>query len=251
MAAFFTRATRRRVTAVPVQGVATGERIYAIGDIHGRADLLTQMLSSINDHMARYPIETPRIVFLGDFIDRGPDSRGVLDIIAGLDGRDEVVLIAGNHEQFMLDALENVASLSTWLWAGGREALLSYDIRVPMKATEDDLVRAGVEARQKIPPAHLAVLRRLKTHYVSGDYAFVHAGIRPGIPLEAQSARDLMWIREEFTTYTGSHPYMIVHGHTPVEEPDIRPNRINIDTGAYITGSLTCLVLEGTARSFL
>jgi serine/threonine protein phosphatase 1 len=251
MIAFFRRSARRNEAARELPRVADGERVYVIGDIHGRSDLLKKTLAAINEHLAHSPAATTRIVFLGDYVDRGPDTSGVLDIIAGLDGRDEVVLLAGNHEQFMLSGLENFSSLGSWLWAGGREALLSYDIRISLNASEYELGRVFNEARERIPAGHMDVLRRLRSYHVSGDYAFVHAGIRPGIPLEEQDARDLLWIREEFINYTGRHPYFIVHGHTPVEEPDIRSNRINIDTGAYITGSLTCLILEGTTRSFL
>jgi len=231
--------------------VPPDEQLYAIGDIHGRSDLMRQMLDRIDAELAVQKAPRQHIIFLGDYVDRGPDTRGVLEILTALCDCEDIILLAGNHEEFMLAALEDFTEFSSWIWAGGRETLLSYDINVPLKVRPEDLFVAFNEAREKIPAAHIALLRRLKTHHVAGDYAFVHAGIRPGMPIEQQSKRDLLWIRDEFVAHTGRHSHVIVHGHTPVDEPDVRTNRINIDTGAYITGNLTCLVLEGVNRRFL
>jgi serine/threonine protein phosphatase 1 len=243
--------SQRRVGDISLPQIPAGERVYAIGDIHGRADLLRQILLQIDADVSMNHVKRRQIVFLGDYVDRGPDTRGVLETIRGLDNLNDVVLLAGNHEVFMLEALEDVSALSSWLWAGGRETLLSYDIRVPLTVTAQDLTETLEEAHKKIPVADMAFLRGLKTYHTVGDYAFVHAGVRPGIPLDQQSKRDFLLIREDFIRFNGSHSHVIVHGHTPVEEPDIRTNRINIDTGAYITGTLTCLVLEGTSQRFL
>lgn len=227
------------------------QRVYAVGDIHGRSDLLASVLAKIEGHIGSHPIEVAKIIFLGDYVDRGPNTVGVIDMLSNLSGDSRFVFLKGNHEAFMLAALEDRRVLSDWLWAGGRETLQSYGVTVPMRATADDLQAALSASLEAIPPHHVGFLNGLQHKHVVGDYVFVHAGLRPGVPLGAQSSRDLMSIREEFLQFSGSHGYVVVHGHTPVETPDIKSNRVNIDTGAYITGNLTCAVFEGTEISFI
>lgn len=224
-------------------------RIYAIGDIHGRADLLAALLGQIEaDDKARPPVAT-RLVFLGDYIDRGPDSYGVIELLLkGLPAGMGADFLMGNHEQMMLDALAEDWRMPLWLRNGGGAAVLSYT-----RAARERGENAGPwsDITGIVPAVHLAFLAGLKVLIEYGDYAFVHAGIQPGTDLHTQDPHDLVWMREPFLSYGGSFGKIIVHGHTPVEAPEIRHNRIGIDTGAVFTGRLTALVLEGDTRAFL
>ncbi len=237
--------------------VPEGTRVYAVGDIHGRLDLLDAMRKLIATDAAirkaeRDPIERMVVVYLGDYVDRGPDSKGVIDrlIEKPLPGF-EAVHLKGNHEDFMLNFLDAPERAGhAWLFNGGIETLSSYGLtRDPdapqrMAIVRDDLARL-------MPDGHLDFLKGLDLQHQEGDYLFVHAGIRPGVELEGQSDQDLMWIREEFLEHPEDHGKMIVHGHTITWTPDIRSNRIGIDTGAFASDVLTCLVLEGTERKLL
>lgn len=225
--------------------VPEGLRLYAIGDVHGRADLLDACLAGIEADAARHPDRRARIVFLGDLIDRGPDSRAVLDRVLALRAQDRAVALSGNHEAMLLDAMDEPAALAPWSRNGGVETLRSYGISVPGRLDGAAAAELVAAMREAIPEAHRRVLRELGTTWRCGDYLLVHAGIRPGIPAEAQDRHDLLWIREPFLGSRADHGAVVVHGHTPVPAIDVRPNRINIDTGAYATGRLTCLVLEG------
>lgn len=229
-----------------------GLRIYAIGDIHGCAGLLDRLHDKIEDDLARGRPAEVRLIYLGDYIDRGPDSAGVLERLAqpppvGLSR----ILLKGNHEDMLASFFEDPDVGSAWRQFGGLETLLSYRIDV-----NDVLSRAGfgglAEAlKARMPPAHARMLSELQMRCSFGDYFFCHAGVRPRVPLELQDPHDLMWIRHEFLASALDFGKTVVHGHSPVEQPDVRPNRINIDTGAYATGRLTALVLEGSERRFL
>jgi len=220
-------------------------RIYAIGDIHGRADLLIETIARIDDDVERRPIEHAVEVYLGDYIDRGPDSKTVIDLLAVRLVENRAVCLRGNHEVLMESFLRDPANLRPWLKLGGMHTLASYGVsaRPGTIKTEIALHR---RFRGAFPRAHELFLQCLRYGFYCGDFLFVHAGVRPGIPIEQQDLQDLLWIRHEFLDSAQDHGLVIVHGHTPVPHPDIRHNRINIDTGAWRTGTLTCIAIEGT-----
>jgi len=225
-------------------------RIYAIGDIHGRADLLREVLERLDEDQRRRPIAYATEIFLGDYIDRGPDSKGVIDLLAERLVRNHSVCLRGNHEELMESFLHDPSMLDSWLKLGGRQTLTSYGVVPRFDGTE-----SGDDLRQRFcrafPRTHQLFLQCLKPWVCCGDYLFVHAGIRPQVPLEQQTMQDLLWIREEFLNSSLQHGKYIVHGHTPVAHPDVRRNRIDIDTGAWRSGTLTCAVLEGASIQFL
>jgi serine/threonine protein phosphatase 1 len=231
--------------------VPKGTRIYAIGDVHGRADLLSELLEHIDADLASRPVHQHVHVFLGDYIDRGPQSCEVLDLIVARRRRYQTICLKGNHETFMANFLEQPSVLSNWRHLGGFNTLLSYGITPSMNPNEAEQEEYAVALNQILPESHRTFLESLALSYECGDFFFVHAGVRPGVPLDCQLERDLLWIRDDFLIHEENFDKMIVHGHTPVSQPDIRPNRINIDTGAYATGQLTCLVLEDDKMSFL
>jgi serine/threonine protein phosphatase 1 len=235
--------------------VRPGSRVYAIGDIHGRLDLLERLHDMITQEISRAP-RTLRIevVYLGDYIDRGPDSKAVVDLL--LRGRlagAEIITLLGNHEQALLAFLEKPESGSAWIYYGGDATLASYGINVdPMAPRSKELLTSYAERLQRALPAeHLEFLKALALRYENGDYLFVHAGVDPKRPLDQQDKLDLIWIREAFTDSAKFCGKVVVHGHTITADPVVRPNRIGIDTGAYVSGRLTCLVLEGTEQRFL
>jgi serine/threonine protein phosphatase 1 len=235
----------RRIVEQP--RLPDGIRIYAIGDIHGRSDLLKEAFTLIDADSARNPASRPIEVFLGDYIDRGPQSAQTLDLLIGRSVGRETVFLKGNHEAFLLEVLRNPTKVEDWRQFGGLQTLMSYGIQPtlsPDTAEQTDLIRALIEA---MPDRHLKFLQNLKPSFLCGDFFFVHAGVRPGIPLKEQQETDLLWIRNEFLDSEENFGKYIVHGHTPVPEPDIRPNRINIDTGAYATGNLTLLTIQGSS----
>ena len=230
-----------------------GMRVYAVGDIHGRADLLSALFRRIDDDLKSQPIPTATQVFLGDYIDRGPDSRSVIDMLIARQDQSEVVLLKGNHESCALQFLSEPALLSGWKKIGGLSTVHSYGIAsrgkdAPHTRHETAIAHA---LQQAMPERHRLFLRNLNLSFSCGDFFFVHAGVRPGVQLQQQSAHDLLWIRDDFLLHEEHFGKIVVHGHTPVSDPDIRPNRINIDTGAYATGRLTCLVLESDQMRFL
>jgi serine/threonine protein phosphatase 1 len=231
--------------------IPEGERVYAIGDIHGRLDLLNGVLAKIDADLAARPIAVAHEVFLGDFIDRGPRSREVVDTIMMRLKCPNRIALSGNHEEIILRAAKDPAVFLDWLQYGGREALASYGIYLPRHLDDDAIREAMAAMRDKIPAAHFAFFENLPAMHIIGDYVFVHAGLKPGVALEHQTRRDVMWIRQEFLSYHSPFPMRVVHGHTPALKPEILANRINIDTGAYVTGKLTCLVLQGTTASLL
>jgi serine/threonine protein phosphatase 1 len=228
-----------------VPRLAAGLRIYAIGDIHGRADLLYQVFSRIDAHRARNPVLRPVIVLVGDYIDRGPASREVLDLLIARKLSHEMVCLTGNHEPYLLEFLQRPGRLREWSMLGGRETLMSYGIKPPMNADAQIQRELADALNATIPKSHVRFLANLPSCFICGGFFFAHAGVRPGIPLDKQRDEDLLWIRDDFLLHEDDFGKIIVHGHTPVLELDIRHNRINIDTGAYATGRLTCLVIEG------
>lgn len=241
-----------RTVAPPLSyAVPPGVRVYAIGDIHGRGDLFEELLSRIDDdNAARGPAEI-KLILLGDLVDRGPDSAGVIDRAIALTKARDCAVLMGNHEELLLKAWEgDRRAAAVFVRNGGREALLSYGVS---EADYDacDLSDLSDLVHRAVPPAHIAFIRDMKDQVLVGDYLFVHAGIRPGVPLSEQQPSDLRWIRREFLTHEQPHQHMIVHGHTITEEVDQRSNRIGIDTGAYRSNRLTAIALEGAKRWYL
>lgn len=232
--------------------VPDGLRIYAVGDIHGRVDLLRILHDLIaNDDGERSGERL--IIYLGDYVDRGLDSRGVIDFFLDEHPSDlPFITLKGNHEEMMLRFLDDISVGPGWLEFGGGATLLSYGVSLsgPL-GDERTLVEAQRGLLEKVPPRHIDFMLGSRLYYVAGDYLFVHAGIRPGEPLEAQVADDLLWIRDDFLKSGIDHGYVVVHGHSIRRDVDFRRNRIGIDTGAYATGVLTCLVLEGGQRRLL
>jgi calcineurin-like phosphoesterase family protein len=221
-----------------------GLRIYAIGDIHGRADLLGRMFAAIDADLARYPSAHALNVFLGDYIDRGPASRRVIDLLINHSCAHEVVFLRGNHETYVPQFLEDPAVLGRWRMLGGLETLMSYGLNPSFNAHRDEQHELANRFAAALPQNHVLFFGRLQSSFCCGDFFFVHAGVKPGVPVEQQREEDLLWIRDEFLLHQGSFGKMIVHGHAPIDEPEFRDNRINIDTGAYATGKLTCLIIE-------
>jgi serine/threonine protein phosphatase 1 len=229
-----------------------GVRLYAVGDIHGRADVLTELFTLIDQDLQARPNMRSIEVYLGDFIDRGPHSRQVLDLLIARRRHHVAVFLKGNHEAYAHQVLSDPSVLSDWLQIGGANTLLSYGV-APSGCDRDQQAQQAIAAsfRQALPDSHYHFLQGLGLSLSCGDYFFVHAGVRPGIPLVRQSEQDLLWIRDDFLLHEEDFGKVVVHGHSPTNLPDIRPNRINIDTGAYATGRLTCLVLEGDGMRFL
>ena len=229
-----------------------GSRAYAVGDIHGRLDLLTGLLARIEeDNRRRGPAKT-YLVFLGDLVDRGPDSAGVIDLLANNPPRfARNIFLKGNHEEFFLDVLDGDDSgVQHWLTYGGTECSESYGLTGGwmLNATPVGIME---RLRAEVPQSHQKFLREMADSFRFGDYLFVHAGIRPGVELDKQASRDLRWIREGFLDDRSDHGVIVVHGHTIVERPEEHPNRIAVDTGAYKSGTLTAIGLEGEARWFI
>ncbi len=236
---------------------STGERlVYAVGDIHGRSDLLDGLLARIvaDAAPALSRGERPLLIFLGDYVDRGADSKGVLDRLTALLGAPgfEVRALMGNHEEAMLAFVEDPVGNAGWLDFGGGATLASYGVAPPIgRANAEDLAALGRALSSALTAEHLSFLRSLELAVVLGGYVFVHAGLRPGVPLDAQSARDLLWIRQEFLSEKKPFEKVVVHGHTPEEMPYDGPTRIGLDTGAYATGVLTAVRLFGVERTIM
>lgn len=233
------------------RAIAAGERIYAIGDIHGRRDCLDDLLARIDDDdRARGPAATT-LVFLGDLVDRGPESRGVVERLQQLSRLRLCIFLMGNHEEVFVDAWEGDESAARLFHRiGGRETLLSYGV-TPAEYDAADFARMITLLATHVPAEHVAFLRGFRDTHRSGDYLFVHAGIRPGTPIDEQRPADMRWIRDKFLDDPRDHGAIVVHGHSITPAVDERPNRVGIDTGAYASGRLTALGLEGTDRWFL
>jgi serine/threonine protein phosphatase 1 len=236
---------QRAATRIP-----DGQRVYAVGDIHGCADLFAELISVIEaDDRARGPSETT-VILLGDLVDRGPDSRGVIDAARDWSQRRALRILFGNHEEMFLKSLEDEGVLRQFIRFGGKETILSYGV------TRDEYLEMTVEELQaamatRIPSEDLDFMRGFEDMIVIGDYIFVHAGIRPGVDLDSQTPADLRWIREPFLSHASQEGMCVVHGHTITDAPDVQPGRVGIDTGAYASGRLTAIGLEGAERWFL
>jgi serine/threonine protein phosphatase 1 len=229
-----------------------GERVYAVGDIHGRADLLEEMLALIAAHAARSPSRSVTMIWLGDYVDRGPSSRAVIDLLIGSAGEPHrSVFLMGNHEEAMLRFLVDPGAGRQWFSFGGLQTLGSYGVAVADSRARGFYDEARAALLAALPRPHRDFFESLKFSEVIGDFFFCHAGVRPGVALDAQDPQDLIWIRDEFLYWRHDFGKTIVHGHTPVHEPELRPNRVNVDTGAYATGCLTCAVIEGSEIGFL
>jgi len=229
-----------------------GCRAYVIGDVHGRLDLLTELMGRIERDIAAAPGLRHVVVFLGDLIDRGPNSKGVIDFLSWHKPQDyKVIYLMGNHEETFLSVLNgDRGALTQWFRFGGRECVKSYGVT--------DLLRIEHAPREllndiiaAVPRRHREFIESFDDSFRFGDYVCVHAGIRPGLALEEQDPHDLRWIREEFMESSADHGFVTVHGHTVVAEPEEASNRISIDTGAWQTGRLTALVIEGETRRFI
>jgi serine/threonine protein phosphatase 1 len=233
-----------------------GLRLYAIGDVHGRTDLLAEMHQRIAGDLARRSVPDWRVIHLGDYVDRGPDSAGTLALLCDYQDAGHGDFLIGNHDRFLRDFLIDPegADIDLWILNGGLKTLESFGIdgmRMVYSVDEDYRTQLHDALSAAAPSGLLEFLGGLSKMRRYGDYAFVHAGVRSGVPLEEQSVDDLIWIREPFLSSVADHGAVIVHGHTPVDAVEVRPNRIGIDTGAVFSGNLTCLVLEGAARGLL
>jgi len=230
-----------------------GQLLYAIGDIHGRLDLLGMLLATIEANAAQSRSAQKTLVFLGDYIDRGPDSRGVVEaLLDDLPPDFEAHFLKGNHEALLLAFLDDSLTLQQWLINDAKTTMRSYGVDVrslEREAASPEVWRGAFVAA--LPESHRHFFQTLTLMTIFGDYLFVHAGLRPGVPIEAQDERDLIWIRREFLDSTVDFGKFVVHGHTPVARPEVRSNRIDIDTGAVFSGKLTALRLEGNEQSLL
>jgi serine/threonine protein phosphatase 1 len=227
------------------------DRLYVIGDIHGRADLLECMIEQLHSDLEKYPIGNCLTVTIGDYIDRGMKSRDVLDRLAGNPFPTAFIPLKGNHEDLFETFLRDPSIGGRWRRLGGLETLHSYGVDVGPLMRGKDYEAAAEALRSAVPQAHLDFLASLNTALIVGRYFLCHAGVCPGVPLLQQREEDLLGIRERFLNSNADFGKIVVHGHTPVEAPEILPNRINIDTGAFMTGRLTCVVLEEERVRFL
>ncbi|MBS3648428.1 serine/threonine protein phosphatase [Pseudaminobacter sp. 19-2017] len=223
-------------------------RLYAIGDIHGRLDLLERMHERIRTEIERDRPADWRVIHLGDYVDRGPDSRGVIDFLIGAKASDaRNITLAGNHDHGFLEFLGLPSMESLFMQNGGVQTAASYGVA----DLSSGLVRFHSELLQAVPVAHTSFVLSCGYSVSFGDFFFCHAGIRPGVPLYDQDPDDLLWIRYQFLLYPGLHPKVVVHGHTITPKPELLPNRVNVDTGAFGSGVLTAFVVEGAAKRLL
>jgi serine/threonine protein phosphatase 1 len=225
-------------------------RVYAIGDIHGRLDLLDRLIASINKDAKEHGGESLTVT-LGDYVDRGPKSRDVLDRLSSNPFPSDFVALKGNHEALLEGFLADPKSGVHWQHLGGLETLHSFGVRVSRLKGERNYEQASKELQAALTPEQMKFLASLKMSLTVGRYFFCHAGVRPGVPLDRQRDEDLLWIRDEFLDSDLDFGKVVVHGHTPVVEPQVKRNRINVDTGAFATGRLTCVVLEGDRHRFI
>lgn len=236
--------------ARPAANMPAGQRAYAIGDIHGRLDLFEDLIHAIErDDLEARPAQTT-IILLGDLVDRGPDSAGVIDRARRWQTARRVRILTGNHEEMFLESFSNLNTLRHFLKHGGRETVLSYGVDQG-HYNDASLQELQEIMRRYVPGSDRKFLQSFEEYITLGDYAFVHAGINPEVAMEDQSRQDLLWIRDPFLGFAAPHSHVIVHGHTIVEHIEERPNRIGIDTGAYRFGRLTALVLEGSERRYI
>jgi serine/threonine protein phosphatase 1 len=234
----------------PVFATPADTRVYAIGDVHGRDDLLGDLADRIEQDLRSAP-SSVITVLVGDYVDRGPSSKAVLERLAASRFPTPIRALRGNHEEMFLEFLGETKTLERWRKLGGLETLHSYGVDVAPAMRGEGFEEAGQALSRALPASHLAFLRQTLLSVEIGDYFFCHAGVMPGVPLHQQRPEHLMWIREPFLRDDSRREKIVVHGHTPVARPDVRPYRINIDTGAFASSLLTCLVLEGPDRRFL
>jgi serine/threonine protein phosphatase 1 len=228
-----------------------GVRLYAIGDIHGRLDLLEAMHERIRDDIAAHTPKDWRIIHLGDYTDRGPSSKGVLEFLIAAEAHDaRNISLMGNHDWGLLDFLARPEPNGLFANNGGQETARSYGVElrfVPGASFLED----HAKLRDAVPEEHVAFTRSLPRFAAFGDFFFCHAGIRPGVALERQDPHDLMWIRGEFLDHPGLYEKVVVHGHTLSAEPEVMPNRINVDTGAFRSGRLSAVVIDGNEKALM
>jgi serine/threonine protein phosphatase 1 len=238
--------TRRKRTYPPA---AEGVTLYVIGDIHGRADCLATVHALIDRDIAlRGNGDQTVEIYIGDYVDRGPDSRGVINLLVQRIKTASVVLLRGNHETVMESFLRGLTPFDDWRSIGGVETILSYGVDVRMLLA----TRGTIDPRdlaQRLPATHIRFFSSLRSFYLCGPYCFVHAGMRPNIPIESQSVEDLTWIRDDFLNFSGDFGHIVVHGHTPVSTIDFLSNRVNIDTGAYATNRLSVIRIDSKGLS--
>lgn len=225
-------------------------RIYAVGDIHGRFDLLEEMFRKIDADRATHPHHRHVEILLGDLVDRGPDSASVIEAAIERKVSNGLIALLGNHDHYVIDALANPSTISHWLTWGGKEALQSWGLS-PDRIANCDPTTVQSVLREAIPASHLAFIGDMPLTWQEGDILFVHAGIRPGVPINSQTQRDLTLIREPFHSDPRDHGVLVVHGHTPNDTPVVRSNRIGVDTMAYNSGTLTCAVIDGEELEFI
>ena len=224
-------------------------RIYAVGDVHGHIKLLEIIHTLIRNDLEKNPVDDYKLIFLGDYIDRGPDSAGCIEYLINLMAENNnVICLKGNHEDklenFLADPIGFADSFFTY---GGIDTAVSYGIDMAeYRGRDDEISRKGSELSNSIPAHHKSFYSKLDKSVTFGAYMFVHAGVRPGVALDQQSEDDLIWIRSEFITNQQLYEKVIIHGHTPAYPMEVQPNRINVDTHAYQTGVLSCLVLQGS-----
>lgn len=251
----FNRLFRRGREPAPAPSRAPADMaIYAIGDVHGRADLLKRLLEAIVEDALGLDEADRRIVLLGDYVDRGPDSRGVIDLLARLKTQTalRVHALLGNHDRMLLDFLADARLGPLWCQWGGRDTLASYGVWPATGGAQEadwEALREAFEAR--VPASHLAFLKGLEVSLALGDYFFVHAGVRPGVALAAQSTDDLLWIRAPFLDHRGAFEKVVVHGHSAAAKLQASASRIGVDTGAYGTNRLSAVRLRADQRTFL
>ena len=247
----FLQAFDRTPAVSTTRRVPDGTCVYCVGDIHGRDDLLREVAERVEADLKSRSFDQAVTVFLGDYIDRGADSKRVLERLATNEWPTSIIALAGNHEDFLLAFLDDAEMLDFWRGQGGLETLHSYGVDVGPAMAGRDFAAVQAAFTARLPQHHRDFLKALKVSAPIGDYFFCHAGVRPGVPLERQERDDLLNIRDPFLSSKAEHGKLVVHGHTPSVAPEIHANRIGIDTGAYATGQLTCLVLEGDSMSFL
>jgi serine/threonine protein phosphatase 1 len=224
--------------------------LYVVGDLHGRSDCLRIAHDLIERDAARHPLASSRVeIYLGDYVDRGPDSKGVIDTLIERSQRFSVVALRGNHEILMESFLRGIKPFDDWRAFGGLETILSYGVDARAILNRGAMDRRYVA--EKIPFSHFRFISALRNFYRCGAYIFAHAGVRPGIAIEAQSIEDLTQIRDDFLNYSGEFGAIVVHGHTPVRTIEFRPNRINLDTGAYVTNNLAIIRVDYNGVSAL
>jgi serine/threonine protein phosphatase 1 len=226
-------------------------RVYCVGDIHGRDDLLREMAERVDADTERRVFDQAVTVFLGDYVDRGLGSMRVVEQLARGEWPTPILALAGNHEDLLMAFLEDEGVLEAWRSLGGLETLHSYGVNVGLAMAGRDFGAVQRAFAACLPEGHRHFLESLNISTTIGDYFFCHAGVRPGVPLDRQDREDLLTIRDPFLSSEAEHGKLVVHGHTPSTAPEVRPNRIGIDTAAYATNRLTCLVLEQDQQVFL